>query len=134
MTDNEIIKALEDCWVNGTCEHCSMKKDSKCKSILRQTALDLINRQKAEIKELDEKNVITFSLIGYQKTEIERIILEANEEYKNRIRAEAITEFEERLEEEAYGNDLYDRNSYGVYAVTVEEIRQIAKEMKGRYK
>lgn len=55
MEDKEIIKALECCWLEGNCEHCPMKKDNKCKAILRQIALDLINRQKARIKELEER-------------------------------------------------------------------------------
>lgn len=52
MTDNDYIKALEGCWLEGNCEHCLMKKDNKCKAILRQTALDLIKRQKAEIEKI----------------------------------------------------------------------------------
>lgn len=48
-TDNEIIKALEGCWLKDNCEHCPMKKDNKCKAILRQAALDLINRQREEL-------------------------------------------------------------------------------------
>lgn len=56
MIDNEIIKALEGCWLEDNCEHCPMKKDNKCKAILRQTALDLINRQKAEIEDYKESN------------------------------------------------------------------------------
>ena len=57
MTDNEIIKALECCGTyKGKCTDCPafVKVDrSNCKKVLLG-ALDLINRQKAKIKELEE--------------------------------------------------------------------------------
>ena len=53
MTDNEIIKVLECCTTNGACcKDCPafVKVDrSNCKKYFRR-ALDLINRQKAEIE------------------------------------------------------------------------------------
>lgn len=53
MTDNEIIKALECCSnaVGEKCKECPINKN--CLEVeLNKEALDLINRQKAEIKEL----------------------------------------------------------------------------------
>lgn len=58
MTDNEIIKALEICGTyKGKCIDCPafVKVDrSNCKKVLLG-ALDLINRQKAEIERLAKK-------------------------------------------------------------------------------
>lgn len=58
MTDNEIIKALE-CCKNGRCDdRCpfyGIKED--CEVELPEEALDLINRQQAEIERLKEQNV-----------------------------------------------------------------------------
>ena len=54
MTDNEIIKALECCYAKGkTCNDCPTN-DFECTNI-EKMALDLINRQKAKIKELEER-------------------------------------------------------------------------------
>ena len=51
MTDNDIIKALECC--NGDldcCKECPAKKNNvECGDVLKNNALKLINRQKAEI-------------------------------------------------------------------------------------
>lgn len=58
MTDNDIIKALECCTTNGaSCKGCPafVKVDrSNCKKYFCG-ALDLITRQKARIKELEER-------------------------------------------------------------------------------
>lgn len=51
MTDNEIIKALECCM--NACKECPFKKyGEECAAKLNKCALDLINRQKAEIERL----------------------------------------------------------------------------------
>lgn len=58
MTDNDVIKGLA-CCIGTTCEGCPFKerfgKDAPCAN-LEKYALDLINRQKAEISELQRKN------------------------------------------------------------------------------
>ena len=59
MTDNEIIKALELC-ANRTihsCKSCPCNSSGcACNEKLNGGALDLINRQKVEIKKLREEN------------------------------------------------------------------------------
>ena len=58
MTDNEIIKALECCVKTefiSDCAKCEMFAFD-CKDILIENALDLINRQKAEIERLQMDN------------------------------------------------------------------------------
>lgn len=55
MTDNEIIKALEHCFKK--CDSlCPLHSYKDCKYKLLTSALDLINRQKEEIKRLEAKN------------------------------------------------------------------------------
>lgn len=60
MTDNEIIKALECCHDYSDCGDCSYgifrTKNGLCVDLLHKGALDLINRQKAEIGKLKEAN------------------------------------------------------------------------------
>ena len=92
MTDNEIIKALECCvkddeGVRGFCNKgCPLfGKGEDCPEFLRRNALDLINRQKAEIERLKDYNENLLSA----NTALSNEILE--------IRTEAIKEFAERL-------------------------------------
>lgn len=54
MKDNKIIKALE-CCCTDECEECPYYEQTACIEYAKQGAIDLINRQKAEIKSLTEK-------------------------------------------------------------------------------
>lgn len=88
MTDNEIIKALECCQSeNGNdCENCPYsvvvyrQGEGGCTNKLMQDALDLINRQKAELelKTMDinslasERDALQ-EMVEEQKAEIERL-------------------------------------------------------------
>ena len=61
LTDSEIAKALESCEnvdyykiTNALCAKCAYHKNKDCKTLLMQDAIDLINRQKAEIKEYEK--------------------------------------------------------------------------------
>lgn len=86
MTDNEIKKALGCCWIKGLCNGCPLDKDAggtPCKQ-LGSNALDLINRQQAEIK-------------------VKNKLLDIAEAKFEKIRAEAIKEFAERAKESAAG-------------------------------
>ena len=88
MTDNEIIKALECCSVHPMkCKKCPYEGNECCTNAHRKDALDLINRQKAEIERLK----------GYNEN-----LQTANVALSNEIldiKAEAIKEFAERLAE-----------------------------------
>ncbi len=73
MTDNEIIKALECCHKGVLCGNCPMYGTRDCMLKLYKNSLDLINRQKAEIKDLQERNVVLRGAVDGQKAEIERL-------------------------------------------------------------
>lgn len=86
MTDNEIIKALECCKrpANQTsCDDCPYQfSNEKCSSKLIDDALDLINRQKAEIERLNIVKKEYQELYDELKTENEKLkssIKEVNE-------------------------------------------------------
>lgn len=90
MTDNEIIKALECCAVAYDCPVCPFNCECGNMGNLSSAAIDLINRQKAELEELKEDYIpkLKWGLkraneIGMsQDAEIERLkaeIEEANE-------------------------------------------------------
>lgn len=124
MIDNDIIKALECCSVGtfACSEECpcfhskSNLKVTSCRFELIGEVLDLINRQKAEIKELKEtKDKLLYNLKAVCK-----------EKDEDNIRAEAITEFVERLKLR-----LLLIPSDALSVVSAYDIDQIAKEMKG---
>ena len=82
MNDNEITKALEHCLNREQVPRCiKCEYVTGCKPLLMREALDLINRQRAEIEDLRE---IVFT--------------DRSEAIKN-LKAEAIKEFAERLKE-----------------------------------
>ena len=102
MTDNEIIKALEHCR-KKECNTCPCYDDEiECGEMLIGHTLDLINRQKAEIKRLEFDNV------HWNDWE---------------VKCRAINEFAERLKEKTCTK--FDWNDY----VDVEEIDNLVKEM-----
>ena len=110
MTDNEIIKALECCANSDGCENCPYSR--QCDGVEHiQYALDLINRQKAEIKRFNGviKNFIATK--ERQKAEIERLsnqngiefdraAIATVERHTKHIERRAIKEFAERFENE----------------------------------
>ena len=136
MTDNEIIKALECCLLSNEqqeerCAECPMCETplTVCQHLLSYHALDLINRQKAEIDELQRRNSeLEIELKAMRgaansyKAEIERLeaMIDAAEEhfaplpFKNKFdeyigkaKAEAIEDVLLTLEAEAVSSDKY---------------------------
>ena len=55
MTDAEIIKALK-CCIKGKCSECPLKAMFCSECVVMGFALELINRQKAEIEKLQKEN------------------------------------------------------------------------------
>ena len=117
MTDTEIIKALECCTTKGAkCSDCPAFKKvdrSDCKKYFRG-AIDLINRQQAEIEELQIENKSLRSAANCYKL------------HYNEARTEAYKEFAERLKEEAQMADCFD--SYNM-VVGTHFINNLVKEM-----
>ena len=149
MTDNEIIKALECCNRNGSCFQCpydraSFEHEPDCASVMTADALDLINRQKAEIERLkDLNNVLEIDIINANMN-LEHIQTE-NEKHRNifdrvfkevqeakslyvkdisRAKAEAVKEFAEivKANQRMLFNYIYSRNGF------VEAIDNLVKE------
>lgn len=136
MTDNEIIKALECCSKHhntcGTC--CPM--DSICNNVrdclitLSKNALDLINRQNAEIERLEKKANTPFAKFTFDDNKLKEIVADAigNIEFNlNSVKSEAIKEFAERLKENCY--TYSDICGYQSTVVDVNQIDNIVKEM-----
>ena len=138
MTDNEIIKALECCAEIGEndCQSCPYFNDVSCRCRNYENlkdALDLINRQKAEIERL-QNDLSTWKDIAHRETS-----------YVSIAKAEAVKEFAERLNKEAEnvgidteGDFLYsdsDNTAFEIYNTVAEWCNEVAntilKEMVG---
>lgn len=128
MTDEQIIKAYERCFTLGfdesACYECPFyTATAKCTEDLRDSALDLINRQKSEIESLKQ-------IIDEQDKEIlklqKRIIFwrEDLNYQPEKIKSEAIKEFAERLKS-VQTQGFWEENAY----VSVNDIDNLVKEM-----
>ena len=81
MTDNEIIKALECCKRpvgTGACKDCPLDKDRPCTTTMIENALDLINRQKAEIERL-QKDSERLKKVQMQLDDVKEMVGDDNE-------------------------------------------------------
>ena len=117
FTDEEVIKALELCSKSlsiKTCQKCPFYLQTNCVSALKLNAIDLINRQKAEIEKLQEEFLLIF-----EKME---------SEYDAKIKAEACKEFADKLKEKRWNAEC--RVGY-VQVVDVGDIDEVLKEMVG---
>lgn len=113
MTDEQIIKALECCSDYFDCDNCECKEYCpKNFEELFALALDLINRQKAEIKKWKENARGAF-------------LINLNEEAK----AEAVAFLIEKLIDMSVCKDNGD-GTESLY-VSVSNARQFLKEMVG---
>ena len=88
MTDNEITKGIQCVIANDVnCSECAYQKVlpfPSCRMMYAKNSLDLINRQKAEILELQKRIINWRTDMDYRPDE---------------IKSEAIKEFAERLKE-----------------------------------
>ena len=130
MTDNEIIKALKYCFARGfdesTCYECPFyTATAKCTEDLRDSALDLINRQKAEIEEWKKKANTPFAKVTFDRDKLQEIVDECAKNIEidiNLAKSEAIKEF---------ANLVIDRSRNGV--ICVSDVPDLVKEItKGR--
>lgn len=105
MTDNEIIEALECCIKDDYdkgCTECPVHCYKGCDFHLAKFALDLINRQQAEIERL-QNTIISLSdyldILGIDKTDtsIVRTATELNAQIRADVKAEVIKQFAERV-------------------------------------
>ena len=94
MNDNDIVKALECLGGDEVlCRECAYGHIPYpvCKKLAAKNALDLINRQKAEIDKLRQK-------LDYENYECERCACDLLDQ-RDRAKSEAIKEFAERLKD-----------------------------------
>ena len=89
MTDNEIIKAMQCVMGNDvSCSECTYQNAlpfPSCRNMCAKNALDLINRQKAEIEalQMDNKQLQSDVITANQTKEEAEKALEVNENGSN---------------------------------------------------
>ena len=132
MTDNEIIKGME-CVIGNEvkCSECTYQKVlpfPSCRRMCAKNALDLINRQKAEIEKLKQKNEFFLKTI----TENAQRALEVTVEEIETAKSEAIKEFGERLKEKFGIADCIVTVNNNDIDDLVEEMMEENKSEKGR--
>ena len=105
MTDNEIIKALE-CCLSGkdydtACMKCPIEPICESDDILLKYALDLINRQRAEIERLKcEMGKLLPKDWSYAMQ------MEVSNKLESQIKSKSIKEFAEELEYFVLNEDI----------------------------
>lgn len=112
MTDDEIITALECCnsgRLKYPCEICPLRMDD-CEYILPKRALDLVNRQNAEIERLKQENKEYCEdnrIIAYQRNQRDKEIRALHNQLNGlnfmdkQIKSEAVKGFADRLKDSA---------------------------------
>ena len=125
MTDNEIIKAMQCVIGNGvSCSECEYQKAlpfPSCRRMCAKNALDLINRQAAEIERLRNRN--KFLEIEYKN---QCNLFWARVQTSN---LEAIKEFAERLKRTSIGLEIGDDKKFKMTVVSTVAIDNLVKEM-----
>lgn len=140
-TDEEIIKALEYCNADrNECDKCVLKR--KCESNpfyspVAEYALDLINRQKAEIERLKKCPKCVYEYDG----EVTEYCVQgpcSNFKTVEQIKSEAYKEFAERLKdmcEEIIKQDWNQKSApvswAHAYSDFIDDIDNLLKEMVG---
>ena len=132
MTDNEIIKALECCadeYIHS-CDYCPFEKECNGDNLnLVKYALDLINRQKAQIKDL-KKDInhykINLPYLEHQSEDFCGVPCSFMENLVEKAKAKAIKEFAKRLKSDMSYSYLLGREF-----CTDVTIDNLVKEMVG---
>lgn len=133
MADNEIIKALECCSFHGLlkCEKCPKKNEGvTCMYALNKDALDLINRQQAEIERY--KGVI--KLLENDVTDAQAELKEFKALYVNKVAAMGIKAFAERLKAEyADFDELHEEIRYDNLILAIDNLVKEMTEQSANY-
>lgn len=135
LTDEEIIKALACCSeACSACDECPLYCcGANCSSFeLHRYALDLINRQKAEIERLESANDEKFRQWDMLAEKSKQHYADLYNEAKDILKAEAYKEFAKRLENKIktecnpYGKPTYD---YDTSISIMNYMDNLVKEM-----
>ena len=122
ITDEEIKSSLEVIATTRNCNECKIRNckwgTCNCSQITANAAIDLINRQQAEIERLEK----------IRKAD-NNLITSLNKCYET-AKAEAYKEFAEKLKEKCY-EDFQETDEMLSPYVTDDDIDNLLKEMEG---
>ena len=124
FTDEQIIKALECCSTDvqeNPCPKCAFYNKHRCSTLMLNAASDIINRQKAEIERLQNRN--KFLEIEYKN---QGNLFWARVQTSN---LEAIKKFVERVKETSIGLEIGDDKKLKMTVVSTVAIDNLVKEM-----
>ena len=134
MTDNEIIKALECCLLSNEqqeerCAECPMCETplTVCQHLLSYHALDLINRQKAEIERYEKENNAEFKKWEILAERTKELYHDLYEEAKGVVRAETTKEFVKLFEKKIKDVQFTLGQAWEIQCA----LKDVAKEMTG---
>lgn len=133
MTDSEVIKALEYCIADRIeCDKCALQEECESNpfySTIAKYALDLINRQRAEIERLKECPKCVYEYDG----EVTEYCVQGpcpNFKTVEQIKTEAYKEFAARLKSYL----LLNEKGSTISVISFENIDNLLKEMVGEEK
>ena len=133
ISDDEIISSLEVIATTRNCSECKIRNcnwgDCNCSQITANAALDLINRQKAEIERL--KGI--FISPSKDPMDFCGVLCDYAEELIDKAKSEAYKEFAERLNEKLCDCHIVSDGEYcGFDCSDVHEcVDNLVKEMVG---
>lgn len=132
LKQEDVMRALE-CCIKGDIAECGKCPCYRAKGdcVMPQAALALLREKDAEIERLNKELDGQFEKWKILADKTERHYGELYEEAKQVVRADAITEFAERVKEVVYGDCLIEGHTY--YVINAASIDQIAKEMKEKH-
>lgn len=120
-TDEEIIKALEYCNADiSKCDRCVLQRDCESNpfySAVAEHALDLINRQKAEIERLKGSTIVN-SIVERQRI-------------KREAKTEAYKEFADMVKKNIKEVWNYNNGTCSCVLILTKDIDNFLKEMLG---
>lgn len=150
FTDEEIKSSLEVIATTGNCNECKIRNckwgTCNCSQITANAALDLINRQKAEIERLKSMNQAKLDCIHDLQNENEILSRNADTAFQDglnerrdlfapEIKAEAYKEFAEKAKENfqniEYSADTDRKTVWVLHSVAAETLDNLLKEMIG---
>ena len=125
ITDEDLISSLEVIATTRNCNECKIRNckwgTCNCSQITANAALDLINRQKAELEAIKDKRAMVFKLSEEQLNEVKEDVLKSVEYNEREIKAEAYKEFANKVKQEFMPYDL------GAFSA----VRAVLKDLTG---
>lgn len=140
MTDNEIIKAAEHCFLLEDCRVCPFNRgegSASCMLNLGKSTLNLINCQKAEIERLRDYYKRYYDLVKKAKelqddVEYARDRLLLFDEALTKAKSEAVKEFAERLKSTYTSGRRYAHpHTYILISNLLDKVDELAEELVG---